>query len=127
MDPIANMLTSLLNASRVGKKRVAIPYSQFKSNLLTLLQTKGIVAKVRLQENARPKLLVSLAYAAGQPVLHGVRRVSTPGRRVYVNAGHIPYVYDGAGFAVISTSQGLIDDTQARRQKMGGELICKIW
>lgn len=127
MDPIANMLTSLLNAQRVAKKRVAIPYSRFKASLLALLQTKGLVAKVRLQEGAHPKLIVSLAYDASRPRLHGARRVSTPGRRIYVTARKIPYVYDGAGVAVISTSQGLLDDQQARRRKLGGELVCTVW
>lgn len=121
------MLVSLVNAQSVNKKRVAVPYSQFKASLLKLLQAKGMIAKVRLQESAKPKLIVSLAYENGQPKLHGLSRLSTPGQRIYASHKHIPYIYDGTGFVIISTSQGLVDDREARAKKLGGELVCKVW
>jgi small subunit ribosomal protein S8 len=128
MDPIANMLTTLSNAQQVGKKRAAIPYSRFKKDLLDLLQNEGMVAKVRVQESPRAKLVVTLAYdEQGQPRFKGVRRLSTPGQRVYVKKGRIPYTYQGFGTVILSTSQGLMIDREARRQGLGGELLCAIW
>ncbi|MBI3251293.1 MAG: 30S ribosomal protein S8 [Candidatus Andersenbacteria bacterium] len=128
MDPIADMLTTLLNAQRVGKKRVVVPYSTFKKSLLDFLQQKGVIAACRVQESSKAKLVVTLKYDdSEQPVLHGVRRFSKPGSRYYVGSTEIPYSYQGVGFVVISTSQGLKDEKQARREKIGGELVCAIW
>ena len=84
MDPIADMLTTIINAQRVKKKRVAIPYSKFKEDLLNLLQRKGLIAKVRVQDSPKSKLVVTLKYDNQEmPVIHGVRRKSKPGRRIY--------------------------------------------
>lgn len=128
MDPIANMLTSLMNAQRVGKKRVAVPYSTFKKSLLDFMQQKGFVASVRTQESPISKLVVTLAYDENEkPVLQGTRRLSKPGARYYVASDDIPYSYRGIGMMVISTSKGLMTDNEARRQKLGGEAICALW
>lgn len=128
MDPIADMLTSLLNAQRAGKKRVAVPYSRFKKELLDMLAQRGSIAHVRTQESPRAKLVVTLSYdEQGQPALRGVKRISKPGRRVYTGSQKIPFTHAQIGFLVISTSNGLMDDMQARRQKTGGELVCAIW
>lgn len=128
MDPIADMLTTLLNAQRVQKKRVALPYSRFKEELLALLQAKKIIGSYRVQESPIAKLVVTLAYDEWQqPHLNGVRRLSKPGGRVYVQKTDIPYSRDGAGLVVVSTSQGLMIDKEARKAKLGGEVICEIW
>lgn len=128
MDPIANMLTTLHNAQRVGKRRAAIPYSRFTKSMLQVLQKKGIVSKVRLQESPKAKLVVTLAYDENNmPRIHGVRRLSTPGRRLYVKHSGIPNDYRGFGMVIVSTPKGLMDDKEARRQKLGGELVCAIW
>ena len=127
MDPIGDMLTSLINAQRAGKARVAVPHSKFKKQLLDFLVQKGMVDHVRMQESPRSKLVVTLKYPNGEPAIRGVRRISKPGQRVYASAARMPYSYQSIGFVVISTPQGLIDESQARRQKVGGELICAIW
>lgn len=127
MDTIGNMLTSLVNAQRVGKKHVAIPYSRFNKDLLEFLQKRGVVAKVRMQESPKAKLVVTLAYDSGQPVIHGTKRISKPGRKMYAKNDAIPYAYQDFGFIVLSTSKGLMDEAQARKEHVGGELICAIW
>lgn len=128
MDPIADMLTSLVNAQRAGKKRVAVPYSKFKKELLDLLVQKGSVAHVRTQESPKAKLVVTLEYDEfGQPAMRGVKRISKPGRRVYARSKKMPFTYSQIGFIVVSTPEGLMDELQARREKIGGELICAIW
>lgn len=128
MDPIANMLTSVMNAQRVGKKRLAVPYSSFKKDLLEFMQAKGFVGSVRVQESPVSKLVISLKYDDNeQPALRGVKRLSKPGARYYAGSEDIPYKYQGVGMVVISTSKGLVDDKQARKQRLGGELICALW
>jgi small subunit ribosomal protein S8 len=129
MDSIANMLTALLNAQRVGKTRVAVPYSSFKEQLAALLQSKGLVSSIRVQEGVRPQIIMTLAYdeESGRPRIQGVKRLSTPGRRRYVKQGEVPYPVTDAGAIVVSTSAGLMDDRQARGSGVGGELVCEIW
>lgn len=128
MDTVANMLTTIVNAQRVGKERVAIPYSRFSKELLEFLQKKGVLAKVRVQESPRAKLVVTLAYDEEErPKISGVKRISAPGRRSYIKHSAIPFTYQGYGFLVLSTPEGLMDDSQARKKGVGGELICAIW
>ncbi|MEX0649920.1 MAG: 30S ribosomal protein S8 [Candidatus Andersenbacteria bacterium] len=127
MDTVANMLTSLVNAQRADKKRVAVPYSAFNHRLLQMLQEKGFIASVRVQESPRSKLVVTLLYDDRTPKISGVKRLSSPGRRWYAAHNEIPYSYQGFGMIVLSTSQGLVDQDRARREKIGGELVCAIW
>jgi len=127
MDTLGNFLTSLINAQRVGKKRMVAPYSVLNESVANFLQTKGLVAKVRRKGEGMNELIVTLAYEAGSPRVHGLRRLSRPGQRRYAGAGEIPYSYDGLGLIVISTSQGLKDDKTARSEGVGGELLCEIW
>lgn len=128
MDTIANMLTSILNAQRVGKKRVQVPYSRFKERLAELLRDKGLLATIRVEEGTQPMLVLTLAYdEQGGARIHGLRRLSSPGQRYYVSKKEIPYSLDGVGMVVLSTSKGLMDDRRARKEGMGGELICEIW
>lgn len=127
MDTTANMLTALVNAQRVGKERAALPYSKFSEQLLQLLQDKGMIASYRVQEGPISKLIVTLAYDDERPVLTGVRRVSSPGRKQYARVSSIPYSSRGGGFFVVSTSAGLRDDRAARKEKIGGEIVCEIW
>ncbi|MEX1112191.1 MAG: 30S ribosomal protein S8 [Candidatus Andersenbacteria bacterium] len=127
MDTVANVLTSLVNAQRAGKKRAAVPYSKFSHSLLQMLKEKGYIANVRLQESPRAKLVVTLDYDGRTPKITAVKRLSTPGRRWYASHDEIPFDYQGYGMVIISTSEGLMDETKARKQKKGGELICAIW
>lgn len=129
MDTVGNFLTALNNAARVRQPRVVLPASRFTSELARFLEQKGYVAAVKAEtEGTRPKVTVTLAYRdAKTPKLHGARRISTPGRRRYAGAGNIPYSFDGVGVVVVSTSQGLKGDRDARKAGLGGELICEVW
>lgn len=128
MDTIANMLTTITNAQATHKARVAVPYSRFKQNLATLLKEKGYVSAVRVQDGPQPKLIVTLAYDnTGYPRISGTKRISRPGQRRYASRHDLPYAFSGVGNIVVSTSAGLMLDSQARQQGLGGELICEIW
>lgn len=127
MDALSSLLISLNNARLVRKKRIAVPYSTLASNLARFLQEKGIIAKIREQAGPPRKLIITLAYAGTASRLHGIKRLSRPGQRRYASHRELPYVYDGVGFIIISTSRGLVDDATARREKVGGELLCEVW
>lgn len=129
MDNIANMLTTIINAQRVGKPRVAVGYSHLKEALVRLLQTKGFIAAVRVQEGPQQQLIITLAYdeQSRQPRIAGLKRISTPGRRQYVQRDQVPYPLTDRGVIVLSTSQGLMDDRQARAAGVGGELVCEVY
>ncbi|MDP3996983.1 MAG: 30S ribosomal protein S8 [Candidatus Andersenbacteria bacterium] len=128
MDTIANMLTSLINAQRAGKQRVAVPYSGIKERLAQILQEKGFLSALRVQSGPKAKLVLTLAYdEKGQARIHGLKRISRPGQRWYVKKSRIPYSMDGMGCIVLSTPQGLMDDHKARKAGLGGEMICEIW
>ena len=128
MDTIADMLTTIINAQRVHKQRVIVPYSRFKATLARLLQTKGLLAQVRVKEGTRAQLVLTLAYGDdGQQVITGVKRLSTPSQRRYVKRHHIPYTFSQKSMIILATPRGLMDATQARAAGVGGELICEIW
>ncbi|MCR4280268.1 MAG: 30S ribosomal protein S8 [Candidatus Komeilibacteria bacterium] len=127
-DPIADMLTRLRNALAVNKAVVEIPWSKIKYSILQILHKEGYVAGVEIGEkNGFKILLVTLKYQNGQPSIKHLRRISRPGRRLYFKSDRIPYVLNGMGLAIVSTSKGLKTGLQARRAKIGGELICEIW
>ncbi len=128
MDSVANILTILLNGQRVGKERVAVPYSKFAKNFLDFLKKENLIGDVRLQETPIAKLVVSLAYEDDEtPKIAGAKRISKPGRRVYVGASNLPYSQQDNGMIIVSTPEGLMDEKHARGKKVGGELICAIW
>jgi small subunit ribosomal protein S8 len=126
MDTVADMLNGLVNAQQVGKERFAVPHSRFKEQLARLLQEKGIVADVRVQSGPHPKLIITLAYDAGQPRVRAVKRLSRPGRRLYVKTDEIPWGTKDVSTFIVSTPQGLMDDRGARAAGLGGELICEV-
>ncbi len=127
MDVIANMLNIIVNAQQVGKERVAVPYSSNKQRLAGFLQAKKMIAKVRVQEGGIKKLVLTLKYVDGQPIINRVKRISKPGRRYYVGHKDLPRAGGRPGFYVLSTSGGLKDEVEARKEGLGGELICEIW
>jgi small subunit ribosomal protein S8 len=127
-DPVADYLTRLRNASQAKHKRVDIPASNLKRELTRLLVAQKFIAGfTEMKESAQGVLRVQLKYNDGRPVLSGLKRVSTPGLRHYADAESIPRVLGGLGIAVISTSQGLMTDAQARAAHVGGEVLCEIW
>ncbi len=128
-DPIADMLTRLRNATMVNKKTCDVPYSNFKKAIANVLKKEGFILgyDIRLVNN-RKVLRFYLKYAGEKdPVIKGISRESTPGRRKYVGYKDIPYVYDGLGVNILSTSMGLMTGIEAKKRKLGGELICSVW
>ena len=128
-DPIADMLTRIRNASKAGHEKVDIPRSNMKEEIARILKREGYVSDFKSIENRLQGILrLHLKYAENrQPVLSGLKRVSKPGLRVYVGYGDLPRVLGGLGEALISTSKGLMTDSEARKGKLGGEVICYIW
>lgn len=130
-DPISDMLARIRNASLAHHELTRLPASKLKRGVAELLKAEGYVADVR-QEEWGPKkhatLTIVLRYGPDrQSAFQGIRRVSRPGRRVYVNHEQIPRVLSGLGVSILSTSQGLMTDKEARRRKVGGELLCEVW
>ena len=128
-DPISDMLTRIRNAGLARHDRTEVPASRLKEAVAGILKLEGFIADVRPSEGPGPKkLTIVLKYGRDrQSAIDGVKRISRPGRRVYVRHDHIPRVLSGLGISILSTSRGLMSDREARRQKIGGELICEVW
>lgn len=123
-DPIADMLTRIRNASMVLHAEVSIPKSKMKEAIARILKEEGYVNDFEVDEKS---IKVSLKYNHGKSVISGLKRISTPGRRVYVNSREIPRVQNGLGICILSTSKGVMEGIAAAEQKVGGELLCEIW
>ena len=128
-DPISDFLTHLRNASKAGLAQCVSPHSKLKESLANILKAEGYVRDVTTgtDENGHKTVVVTMKYVDNVPVLTGLKRSSTPGRRLYTGYADIPRVLNGLGIAIISTSKGLLKDQDARRQKLGGELVCTVW
>jgi small subunit ribosomal protein S8 len=128
-DPIADFLTRLRNASRAKLSECAMPHSKMKASLAGILKHEGFISESSegLDANGHKTLVVKMKYVNGTPALTGLKRVSTPGRRLYYRYTEIPRVLNGLGISILSTSQGLMKDQDCRRNKAGGELLCNIW
>ena len=128
-DPLADMLTRVRNACMVKFDTVDIPLSKVKVNVAKILKEEGYINDYHIQEGGVQGVLrIDLKYSQSQDrVITGIRRVSKPGRRIYVNADNIPKVMSGLGVGIISTSKGLMTDRQARKMRVGGELLCEVW
>ena len=130
-DPIAGMLTRIRNASLARHDRTEIPASKLKAAIAEILKSEGYISDVSTSEPddgaVQKKLTIVLKYGRErQSVIDGIRRVSRPGRRVYVRHDRIPKVYSGLGISILSTSHGLMSDREARKAKLGGELLCEV-
>ncbi len=126
-DTISDMLTRIRNASRVQLPNVELPHSKMKESIAHILKKEGYVADVEVEGKVPKKIKLKLKYDGKKSVIEGLRRVSTPGLRRYVGSTDIPRVRGGLGISVISTSQGVMTGTQARKNNLGGELLCYIW
>ena len=127
-DPVSDMLTRIRNASMVRAKDVAMPMSKLKFAIAKLLESEGFVAGVEtFAEGARPMLRISLAYRDGEPAISSITRLSKPSRRLYVKADDLGRVRSGFGCAIISTPNGLMTNREARKRRLGGELICEVY
>ena len=128
-DPIADMLTRIRNASRAEHEKVAIPASRLKVRVAEILKHEGFIKNFRVLEDTKQGMLrVYLKYgAANEKMITGLVRVSTPGRRIYVTRDRIPSILGGMGMALLSTSRGVVTDRDARKQKVGGEVLAYVW
>jgi small subunit ribosomal protein S8 len=128
-DPIADMLTRIRNGALARHDRVELPHSHLKEHVADVMKSEGYLDDVRVSEGEDPKMLtLVLRYGRDrQSAIDGLRRVSTPGRRVYVRHDRIGRVCSGMGISILSTSRGVMTDREARRQRVGGELLCEVW
>ena len=128
-DPIADMLARIKNGYLARKKTVSLPYSQVKEKIAEVLVKEGFLAKLEVQgkKPSEKKIILQLKYQKKKPVLTDIKRVSKPGLKIYARANKIPLVRTGFGITIISTSSGLMTDNQARKEKLGGEVICQVW
>jgi small subunit ribosomal protein S8 len=128
-DPIADMLTRIRNGALARHDRVEMPHSKLKEHVADVMKSEGYLDDVRVSEgDERKTLTVLLRYGRDRdPAIDGLRRVSTPGRRVYVRHDRIERVCSGMGISILSTSRGVMTDREARRQRVGGELLCEVW
>ena len=128
-DPIGDMLTRIRNAQLRGKSTVKTPASKLRGRVLDVLEAEGYIRGYEsgTDKNGHPELEVSLKYFDGMPVIKELKRVSTPGRRVYAGVKDIPSVRQGLGVAIVSTPKGVMSDAQARAANVGGEVLCTIF
>lgn len=128
-DPIADMLTRIRNASMVKQKQVVMPNSKIKVSIAEILRAEGFIdAFAVTDDKPQAKLVLRLKYTPqGRPVITGLERVSKPGRRYYSGSKDIPWVRSGLGINIISTPKGLMTGRKARRDKLGGEILCNVW
>lgn len=128
-DPISDFLTRLRNASKAHLDECVAPHSTMKEAIAAILKAEGYVADFSssVDTNGHKTLVVKMKYLAGTPSITGIKRVSTPGRRLYYRYTEIPRVLNGLGIAIMSTSKGLMKDSDCRRNKAGGELVCNVW
>jgi len=127
-DPISDFLTRIRNASKAKRLKVDIPSSNVKKNLAEILKNQKFIEDYTVIEDNRQNMLrILLKYKQGIPAITGLKRISTPGLKVYKRADELPRVLNGLGIAVVSTPKGLLTDKEARRSAVGGEIICYIW
>ena len=127
-DPIGDMLARLKNSQMRSHKKIELPSSKFKAKIAEVLKSEGYIIDYEVKpEKNKSKLLISLKYNSGNPVISSIERISKPGRRIFSSAESLPKVNNGLGIAIISTPKGVMTDIDARKQKIGGEVICKVF
>jgi len=127
VDPISDMLTRIRNGGLALRPVVAVPHSRMKESIAHILKKEGYVADVAVEGKPMKTINIRLKYQGKKTVIEGLRRISKPGLRHYVGATEIPHVLGGLGVAVISTSEGVMTGTQARKKNLGGEVLCYVW
>lgn len=125
-DPIADMLTRIRNGQAARKPEVRMPASKFKKAVAETLKNEGYIADIRVEGDKKPTLILTLRYFEGKPVIEKLNRVSRPGSRKFFGAEDLPQVIGGLGVAVVSTSEGVMPDREARRRNIGGEVVCFV-
>ena len=127
-DPIGDMIARIKNAQERNHKKVDLPSSNFKNKIADILKNEGFIKNFEiLTEDKKPILSLELKYYSGNPVISNFERVSKPGRRIFSSADGLPKINNGLGIAIISTPKGVMTDIDARKQRVGGEIICKVF
>ena len=127
-DPIGDMIARIKNAQLRNHKKVQLPSSKFKIKIAEVLKSEGYIIDYKVTpESNKSNLEISLKYNSGNPVISSIQRVSKPGRRIFSRAESLPKINNGLGIAIISTPKGVMTDIDARKQKVGGEIICKVF
>ena len=128
-DPIGDMIARIKNAQVRNHKVIKLPSSKFKTKIAEVLKNEGFIIdyKIESKESNTYELLINLKYNSGSPVISTIERISKPGRRIFSSAQSLPKINNGLGIAIISTPKGVMTDIEARKQKLGGEIICKVF
>ena len=126
-DPIGDMLSRIRNSLMRNHKKVELPSSKFKIKLAEVLKNEGYIIDYKVIDENKPKLEINLKYNSGNPVINSIERVSKPGRRIFSSAESLPKINNGLGIAIVSTPKGVMTDIDARKQNIGGEIICKVF
>ena len=127
-DPIGDMIARIKNAQSRNHKNVELPSSNFKTKIAGILKNEGFIKEFKVSsENNKSTLTLELKYHSGNPVISAFERVSKPGRRIFSSAESLPKINNGLGIAIVSTPQGVMTDVDARKKKLGGEIICKVF
>ena len=128
-DPIGDMIARIKNAQQRNQRKIELPSSNFKVKIADVLKNEGFIIdyKVQKKESNKLDLEINLKYNAGSPVISTIERISKPGRRIFSSAQSLPKINNGLGIAIISTPKGVMTDIDARKQKLGGEIICKVF
>jgi len=124
-DPIADMLTRIRNATKAGQDRVEFPASKLKANICKVLKEEGFIRSFKIV--ARDTSDIKLKVLLKEDAIHGIERISTPGLRRYTGYQKVPRVLSGLGISIMSTSRGVLSSREAKKQKVGGELLCNVW
>ena len=127
-DPIGDMIARVKNAQERNHKKVDLPSSNFKAKIADILKNEGFIRGFKIDtQNNKPILSLELKYHSGSPVISTFERISKPGRRIFSSAEGLPKINNGLGIAIVSTPKGVMTDIDARKQKVGGEIICKVF
>ena len=127
-DPIGDMIARIKNSQLRNHKKVELPSSNFKIKIAEVLKNEGYIIDYNVStEDNKPKLEIQLKYNYGSPVISSIQRISKPGRRIFSSAESLPKINNGLGIAIVSTPKGVMTDIDARKQKIGGEIICKVF
>jgi len=127
-DPIGDMLVRIKNSLLRNHKKVKLPSSKFKIRIAEVLKAEGYIIDYKIyEEEKKQNLEINLKYNSGNPVISTIERVSKPGRRIFSSADSLPKINNGLGIAIVSTPKGVMTDIDARKQKIGGEIICKVF
>ena len=126
-DPIGDMLARIKNAQVRNHSKVTLPSSKFKAKIADVLKSEGYIIDYKITDEKKPSIEINLKYNSGNPVINTIERISKPGRRIFSSASSLPKINNGLGIAIVSTPQGVMTDVDARKKKLGGEIICKVF